>query len=84
MIIEEGGISNGFMGCNKFRTDCTVKQDSIFFGTITSTRKFCTKEYMDVEDQFRYALQNTNRYKIHKQQLYLLNGSKKLVAFTKE
>jgi heat shock protein HslJ len=82
--IENAGMTSGFMGCNKFRTECATKRDSIHFGTILSSRKFCGKIYMDLEDQFKYTLSNANAYLIKENTLTLFEGKKKLAAFKKQ
>lgn len=84
IILNEGGLSNGFLGCNHFRTEYNVEQDSLAFGTIMSSRKFCTKAYMDLEDQYLMVLTKTTRYRIHKNTLTLLAGKKKLAQLIKQ
>jgi len=81
--IENAGMTAGFLGCNKFRTECETNGDSIHFGTILSSRKFCEKAYMDVEDQFKYTLLNADVYRIKDDILILFEGKKKLAAFKK-
>lgn len=82
--IENEGMTAGFMGCNKFRTDCQTQRDSIHFGTILSSRKFCGKVYMDLEDRFKGTLSNANTYLIKDNILILFEGKKKLASFKKQ
>lgn len=82
--IESEGMTAGFMGCNKFRTECETKGDSIHFETILSSRKFCNKVHMDLEDQFRATLSNANIYSLKEQILTLYDGKKKLASFQKQ
>jgi heat shock protein HslJ len=82
--IESAGMTSGFMGCNKFRTECETQRDSIHFGTILSSRKFCGEIYMDLEDQFKYTLSNANAYLIKENALTLFEGKKKLASFKKQ
>lgn len=82
--IENEGMTAGFMGCNKFRTECEIRGDSIYFGTILSSRKFCSKPYMDLEDQFRATISNANVYSLKEETLTLFAGNKKLASFKKQ
>jgi heat shock protein HslJ len=82
--IENAGMTVGFMGCNKFRTECKIQRDSIHFGTILSSRKFCGKAYMDLEDKLKSTLSSTNAYVIKENTLILFEGKKKLASFKKQ
>lgn len=82
--IDADGMTTGFVGCNRIRTTCVVDDDSIRFGTILSTRKFCQKEYMDVEDYMKEVLSNSNMFILKNDMLMLFSGKKKLVTFKKE
>ena len=82
--IETAGMTAGFLGCNKFRTECATNGDSIHFGAIFSSRKFCEKASMDLEDQFKSTLSNANIYTIKENTLILFQGKKKLAAFKKQ
>lgn len=82
--IDADGMTTGFVGCNRIRTSCAIDDDSIRFGTILSTRKFCQKEYMDVEDYMKEVLTNSNKFILKNNILTLLSGKKKLVTFSKE
>lgn len=73
----------GFTGCNRFRTECTLKGDSLSFGTILSTRKLCQTGYMDVEDRIKEILQHTTVYKLSGSTLLLYQGKKKLASLQK-
>jgi heat shock protein HslJ len=84
LIIDPEGICSGFLGCNNFRTTCKVKQDSISFADIIRGRKFCFKEYMDLEDHYIMVLSKANRYYISRNILFLFEGKKKLATFIKE
>jgi len=82
--IESAGMTSGFLGCNKFRTECKTHRDSIHFGTILSSRKFCKKEYMDLEDKFKSTLSIATIYTIQDNTLILFDGKTKLAAFKKQ
>lgn len=82
--IENAGMTAGFMGCNKFRTECETRQNNIHFGTILSSRKFCNRNYMDLEDQFKSTLSNANIYSLQDNILTLFEGKKKLASFKKQ
>ena len=82
--VENEGMTAGFMGCNKFRTECEIQRDSIHFGTILSSRKFCEKAYMDLEDKFKATLSSANAYLIKENTLILFEDKKKLASFKKQ
>lgn len=82
--IDPDGMTTGFIGCNRIRTTCRVDEDSIQFGTILSTRKFCEEAFMNLEDQMKKTLTNANRYRLNNNLLTLYSGKKKLVTFSKE
>ena len=82
--IENAGMTSGFLGCNKFRTECKTNQDSIHFGSVLSSRKFCEMKYMDLEDKFKITLSNATIYTIKDNTLILFNGKTKLAAFKKQ
>jgi heat shock protein HslJ len=82
--IENEGMTAGFMGCNTFRTECETRRDSIYFGTVLSSRKFCERAYMDLEDKFKATLSSANAYVIQENTLILFEGKKKLAAFKKQ
>ncbi len=84
LVIERDGITAGFLGCNKFRTQCSAEGDSIRFGTILSSRKFCEREYMDLEDQVKSILTHATIFHIEENTLILCEGKKKLASFKKQ
>jgi hypothetical protein len=81
--IDKDGMTTGFLGCNKFRTTCRIYQDSITFGTILYSRKFCNRTYMDMEDQLKTTLSKSNLFNIQEKTLILFEGKKKLASFQK-
>jgi len=81
--IDKDGMTTGFLGCNKFRTTCRIYQDSITFGTILYSRKFCSRTYMDMEDQLKITLSKSNIFNIEEKTLMLFEGKKKLASFKK-
>ncbi|ABG60105.1 META domain-containing protein [Cytophaga hutchinsonii] len=83
LSIDADKMVVGFTGCNKFRTECSIHGDSLFFGTILSGRKFCNRAYMDVEDRVKQTLQNTTIYKVSDSTLILYQGKTKLAALQK-
>jgi len=82
--IDPDGMTTGFIGCNRMRTNCTIDGEHIQFGTILTTRKFCEEAYMDVEDRMKDILTNTTQYYINKNMLTFYAGKKKLVTLSKE
>jgi hypothetical protein len=81
--IDKDGMTTGFLGCNKFRTTCKSYQDSIRFGTILYSRKFCNRTYMDMEDQLKTTLSKSNIFNVEEKTLILYEGKKKLASFKK-
>jgi heat shock protein HslJ len=84
LSIERDGITAGFLGCNKFRTECTANGNNIRFGTILSSRKFCEREYMDLEDEIKSVLIRANAFSIIDNTLILSEGKTKLASFKKQ
>ena len=82
--IDPDGMTTGFTGCNKIRTNCSIAGEAIQFGTILSSRKFCEKEFMDLEDHMKDILKNATTYHLKNNQLTLYTGKKKLATFSKE
>lgn len=82
--IDPDGMTTGFVGCNKIRTNCTVDGHAIQFGTILSSRKFCEKEFMDLEDALKEILKSSTIYHQKNNLLTLFSGKKKLATFIKE
>lgn len=82
--IDPDGMTTGFIGCNKIRTTCKADEDSIQFGTILSSRKFCEEEVMNLEDRMKEILKNANAYRLKNNLLTLYTGKKKIVTFIKE
>lgn len=83
IVIEKDGMTTGFMGCNMFRTTCRIYQDSIQFGTILQSRKFCNKTFMDMEDKLKKTLSRSSNYTIQGKTLILFESKKKLASFKK-
>jgi hypothetical protein len=81
--IDKDGMTAGFLGCNKFRTTCKTCLDSIKFGTISYSRKFCNRSYMDMEDQLKATLSKSNIFNIEEKTLILFEGKKKIACFKK-
>lgn len=70
----------GFGGCNNFFGKSTINGDTLKFTNINDTRKMCDKN-MDVEAKLFQVFENTNRYKIYGEFLYLYNEEKLLAVF---
>jgi heat shock protein HslJ len=83
LTIEKDGNTTGFLACNKFRSSCTTYRDSITFGTILSSRKFCHRSVMDLEDKIKAVLSTTNLYSTKDNTLTLYCGKVKLALFKK-
>ena len=55
---------NGFSGCNNFFGNYTTKGNTIEFGAIATSKKFCQKGKNLLERKFLSTLKKVNRYKI--------------------
>ena len=82
--IEEDGKVSGFSGCNRFNTTLKLRNDSLLFGTLLRSRKFCEEEYLDVEDALLAGFKNTNRYLYKNNTLTLLNGNRKEIQLIRQ
>lgn len=82
--IEKEGMTSGFLGCNKFRTECKTSADKIHFETLLTSRKFCNRHYMDLEDHMKELLGSANSFTLVDSNLYLYIDNKKRAAFKKE
>ncbi len=83
LTIEKDGTTTGFLACNKFRTTCTTYRDSIAFGTILSSRTFCQRSVMDLEDKIKAVISTSNLYSTKDNTLTLYCGKEKLALFKK-
>ncbi len=71
---------NGRAVCNSFFSEYQITGNKISFSPIGSTKMYCEGS-MDDEDQIIRGLQNTDRYEIRSDLLYLYGGDKLLLTF---
>lgn len=76
---KENRIS-GRAVCNSFFSSYKMEGDKISFSPIGSTKMYCEGS-MEDEDQIISGLQNTDRYEIRSDLLYLYAGDKVVLTF---
>lgn len=70
---------SGYSGCNQFSGTYTITtNNSISFGPIVSTKKFCQDN--DTEATFLQNLQNTTHYSLEDNKVTLLENKKELIT----
>lgn len=71
--------ASGFTGCNRYFGSYTLKDNTITFGPMASTRKFCMGEAGEVESIYLEALSKVNKYTILDTKLQLFDGDNILI-----
>jgi heat shock protein HslJ len=74
----DSGKIHGFAGCNQVSGRYEVKEDSLKFGPLMSTKMFCPQ--MKTETAFLKALESTAKWKLKEQELELLGTGGELLA----
>ena len=79
LVIEnKNPVVSGFSGCNMIRGNILASGDTIQFGNLISSKRYCK----DIpENEFIGALTKVNRYKLKGQKLYLLDEEAELLSF---
>jgi heat shock protein HslJ len=72
----------GFAGCNSFFGNYSIKGDTIKFGPIGASKKFCQKEINAVESEFLKALNKANSFSIKDKTLLLIENDTVLLKAT--
>lgn len=61
MELSNDGKMDGSTGCNQYTTTYTIRDNNITIGFPATTRKMCTPELMEQEQNFINALQKSSR-----------------------
>lgn len=72
----EGGKVSGNGSCNQFHGTVTFDGDTIKFGPLATTRKFCGEAVMSQENQYLAALRGAQRFEVRKPFLYIYGAGK--------
>jgi len=65
---------SGYSGCNQFMGDYTVENDSITFGPLMSTKRFCTDSINTIERKMLSALSKTQTLVFANEELSFMSG----------
>ncbi len=79
MLVPAENKLRGFAGCNQFMGRYEVKENSVRFTGVATTRKFC-EGAMDQEQEFLRALEATASFQIVGEALDLYDADSKLLA----
>ncbi len=79
MLVPAENKLRGFAGCNQFLGRYEVKENSVRFTGVATTRKYC-EGAMDQEQEFLRVLEATASYKIVGEALDLYDANSKLLA----
>lgn len=83
--IESNGSVSAHSGCNGMGGQATIRDRSIRFGPLVGTMMACPEPRMQVERQFREALEATRSWRMERGALVLLNGrGTRLVELARE
>lgn len=83
--IEQNGSVSAHGGCNGMGGQATIRDRSIRFGPLVGTMMACPEPRMQVENQFRAALEATRSWRIERGALTLLSGrGARLVVLARE
>lgn len=83
--IESNGSVSAHSGCNGMGGQATIRDRSIRFGPLVGTMMACPEPRMQVERQFREALEATRNWRMERGALVLLNGrGTRLVELARE
>lgn len=72
--IEPDGRVSGHSGCNGMGGQATIRDKTIRFGPLVGTMMACPEPRMQIENQFRAALEATRSWRIERGALVLLSG----------
>jgi heat shock protein HslJ len=74
---------SGFSGCNTFFSNYTVKDNTLKFGPIATSKKYCGAEQNNLEQGFLKALNNVNAFTLENDNIILLNEKTEIFIATK-
>jgi len=75
---------SGFSGCNSFFGDYTTDGNTISFGPLATSKKYCQDAQNKIERQFLDVLSKTRTYKIEGNSIYLSNDDGQLLKANKQ
>ncbi len=67
-------VGSGNAGCNTWRSTVVLREDSIEFGSITTTRKACPKPRMTSENAFLTSLRSAQRWRMDDKGRLIVEG----------
>lgn len=79
ILTADGNKANGCGGCNNYFTTYTLTGRNIKFGLIAGTEMYCDSR-METEAGFYKILEQTRRYKINGDNLFLYDSNKTITA----
>ncbi len=83
--IESNGSVSAHSGCNGMGGQATIRDNTIRFGPLVGTMMACPEPRMQVENQFRAALEATRNWRVERGALVLLSGrGARLVVLARE
>lgn len=74
---------SGFSGCNTFFSNYTVIENTLKFGPIATSKKYCVTEQNNLEQVFLKALNNVNAFILKNDSITLLNEGTEVFIATK-
>lgn len=77
----DSGMLRGFAGCNSMFGTYFLSADSLRFGTVGTTKKYCDRG-MEVETAIVEALHRAGRYRLNNGHLDLLAGDSVVASFS--
>lgn len=83
--IDSNGRVSAHSGCNGMGGQATIRDRSIRFGPLVGTMMACPEPRMQIENQFRAALEATRSWRMERGALVLLSGrGARLIVLTRE
>jgi hypothetical protein len=73
--------ASGYAGCNHFFASYQLRDASLHFGPVGTTRRICAEPAMAIEQAFLQALQRTRGWQVDGAQLLLLAADEVLMRF---
>ncbi|MCB0399433.1 MAG: META domain-containing protein [Winogradskyella sp.] len=74
---------SGFSGCNSFFSNYTLKENTIKFGPIATSKKYCGAEQNNLEQGFLKALNSVNAFSLDNGDITFLNEKAEVFTATK-
>lgn len=80
---ETSNKVNGTAGCNSFFGSYSTENNTITFGDIAASKKWCSKDIMTIEKQFLKSLSLVNSFSIDTNVISFLENDEILISGTK-